>query len=405
MVFHNFFKKHWLSLITTAFAIVLYLIFDFFLSLFLPRDALIILFIIILLLILFPLKEYLISQHFIIPNWDYLIHSEFHHFEFLAKFFTIKELIYQITPELMAWLKIPEARLFILNPDKKNFTMYLYHKGKIENVQIVPKKRIFYLLKLLRKYHHIISQKEFQDNQEIKTVLEKFHVSIVVPFFHLNRLMGFISFHHPTENKHANRALELYAIKSAFLIHDDILKKRIQNIARYEEEIKIAEKIRQMLQISTPPTIPNFKIQLKQVYTASIMEFFENNNKYYIIILSIPKVNGISAMILSGKLGYLFAYLTYNKENFDINNLLMFLKKEKDLVHEDYPIEELIIEIDKNQRYLHTYLGNSPQYFLKKHKNKFYRIPHNGKIFLEPKETYELYYRDNYLFSLEYTGN
>ncbi|GIX41623.1 MAG: hypothetical protein KatS3mg129_1356 [Leptospiraceae bacterium] len=402
MLFYNYLKKHWLTIIVTLFAITLYLIFHFFLILFINREILIILFIIILLFILFPLKEYLISQQFIIPNWDYLIHSEFHHFEFLARYFSLKDLIQQITPELMIWLKIPVARLFILNPDKKTYTMYLYDKGKIESIHVIPKRRIFYLTKMLRKYHHIITRESLELTNDERSILEKFGVYIVVPFYHLNRLMGFITFHFPTENKFVNRALELYAIKSALLIHDEILKRRIQNIAKYEEEIKIAEKIRQMLQSNNPPDIPNIKIHLKPIQSATLIEFYQHKNKHYIIILSIPRINGVSAMILSGELGYLFAYLQYHKTDFNIRDLLNFLNTKKDLHHEDYPVEHMIIEIEDNQNYFQTYILNNQQYYLKKYNNKFYRIPHNGRIYFENNEILELYYRDYFLFSIEY---
>jgi hypothetical protein len=405
MVLNSFIKKNWLTIVIAFFSIIIYLIFHFFLILFIDREILIILFIMILLFILFPLKDYLISQQFIFPNWDYLIHSEFHHFEFLAKFFSLKDLIYQITPELMIWLKIPEARLFILNQDKKSYTMYSYYKGKIDNIQIIPKRRIYHLTKMLKKYHHIIRKDDPLLTQEEKSILEKFNIHIIAPFYHLNRLMGFINFHHSTENKFVNRALELYAIKSAFLIHDDILRKRIQNIAKYEEEIKIAEKIRQMLQSYTPPDIPNYIIRLEPIQSASLIEFYEYNNKYYIIILSTPKVNGISAMILSGELGCLFAYLQFHKENFNVIDLMNFLNRKKDLYHEDYPIESMIIEIEKGKNYLYTYIENNQHYYLKKEKNKYYRIQHYGKIYLNHSEIYELYYRNFYLFSIEYKGN
>lgn len=400
MYFRHFISKYWLNLVITLFTIVLYLFFHFFLSHIIQRDILIIIFIIILLFILFPIKDFLISQQFLSTNWDFLIHSQFHHFEFLARYFTLKDLINEVTPELMIWLKVPEARLFILNPDKKSFNMYYYNKGRLENVHVIPKKRIFYLIKLLKKYNYIINREHEQLPHDEEYILKKFGVHIVVPFYHLNRLMGFVAFYQPTQNPYTNRALELYAIKSALLIHDEILKKRIQNISKYEEELKIAEKIRQMLQCFTPPEIPNFNIQINEIKSATLIEFFSFNNNYFIIILSIPRINGISAMILSGKLGYIFAYLQHHKDNFNVKEFLKFLSLDKELTLENYPVEILIIEIRPVSNYIYTYIENNHQYYFKTQNNKFYRIPNDGKIQLNYNELYLLFYREFYLLSI-----
>ncbi len=400
MYYRDFIKKYWLNFVITIFTIILYLIFHFFLAYIIQRDILIVIFIIILLFILFPIKDFLISQQFLSTNWEFLIHSQFHHFEFLARYFTLEDLIYEVTPELMIWLKVPEARLFILNPDKKSFNMYYYNKGRIENIHVISKKRIFYIIKLLKKYNYIINRENEQLTHNEEYILKKFGVHIVVPFYHLNRLMGFVAFYQPTQNPYTNRALELYAIKSALLIHDEILKKRIQNISKYEEELKIAEKVRQMLQSYTPPTIPNYHIQINKIKSATLIEFFCYNEIYYIIILSIPKINGISAMILSGKLGYIFAYLHYHKNNFNVKEFFKFISYDNELNLENYPVEILIIEIKSVDNYIYTYIENNQQYYFKTQNNRFYRIPNGGKILLNYNEVYFLYYREFCLLSI-----
>ncbi len=398
----EFIKRHIITIFITIFIIILYLIFHFFLSLFIERNILIIIFISLLLFILFPIKEYLVNQQFISPNWDYLIHSEFHHFEFLAKFFSLRDMIYQITPELMAWLKIPESRLIILNPDKKTFTMYLIEKGKVKNTQIIQKKRIQNLLKLIKRYQKIIYKNDNTLSSDIKNILQKLSIHIIVPFYHLNRLMGFIAFLNPTTNKHASRAFELYAIKAALLIHDEILKRRIQNITKYEEEIKISEKIRQMLQTYTPPEIPNFKITIHKINSATIIEYFYCKSKCYIIFLSIPRVNGISALILSGKLGYLYAYLQDHKEDFNVKNLLEFLYFEKEYYLENYPIQILILELETKENYIKSYIDNYQQYFITINEEKPYKIFNNMTFYLQNNDICKVYYKEQFLLQIKF---
>lgn len=167
-------RKYWIDLFITSLVIVNYFVFHFFAPFFLDREIRIILFIFVLIIILFPLREFLVSNIFIDFNWDYLLDSEFHHFEFLARFFSLENLIYKITPELMIWLKVNECRLFILNSDKKSFIMYLYHKGKIENVQVIQKKRMFYITKFIRKYYNIIYKENLSLEAEEKRILDKF---------------------------------------------------------------------------------------------------------------------------------------------------------------------------------------------------------------------------------------
>lgn len=398
-----FLQKKWIPIFITSFIIILYLIFHFIVVNFLERELTTLIFILILILVLFPLREFLTSFTLLDFNWDYLMDSEFHHFEFLAKFFTLENLIYRITPELMVWLKINECRLFILNSDKKNYIMYLYNRGKIENIHIIPKKKIFYLTKTIKKYHNIITRNDPFLLEEEKKMLEKFNTYIVVPFYHLSRLMGFISFHNPTENRFAIRALELYATKAAFLIHDEILKKRIQNITKFEEEIKISEKIRNMLQSYTPPNVPNYNIQIPKIQSASIIEFANFNQVYYGIILSIPKVNGISGMILSGKLGYIFAYFQHHKNSFKISKFLEFLKTHKEFTIENYPVEILILEFDPEKNYVILYCEN-PEHYNIKYKNKIVKFSYYYRLYVQPDENYSVFYKEFLLMNFSYQG-
>ncbi|MFN3605247.1 MAG: hypothetical protein ACK4UJ_11120 [Leptonema sp. (in: bacteria)] len=403
MDFNFFIRKYWVNLFITTLIILNYLIFHFFLSSFLEKEISLSLFFFLVVLILFPLRELLLSYAFIDFNWDYLIDSEFHHFEFLAKFFTLENLIYRVTPELMIWLKITECRLFILNSDKKSYIMYLFNKGKVENVHLIPKRKIYYLTKIFKKYHNIITRKDNFLEIDERRIFEKFNVYIVVPFYHLNRLMGFISFHNETKNQYVNRALELYATKAAFLIHDEILRKRIQNISKFEEEIKIAEKIRKMLQSSTPPKIPNYSIEIQKIQTATIIEFFEFNGIYFSIILSIPKVNGVSGMILSGKLGYLYSYLQHHRNNFTIKNFLKALKEHKELNLENYPVEILILEFDPEKNYVTMYC-DSPDHYSIKLKNKIVKFNYFYRLSLLLKEKYFIEYLGFPLMNFLYNG-
>ncbi len=401
---YYFIRKYWVNLLITFLVIINYLIFYYFASFFLEKEIRIIAFVVVLVIILFPLREFLVSNIFIDFNWDYLLDSEFHHFEFLARFFTLENFIYKITPELMIWLKVNECRLFILNTDKKSFIMYLYYKGKIQNIQIIQKKRIFYLMKLLRKNYSIIHNETLPLEIEEKKILQKFSVYAIVPFYHLNRLMGFISFHNPIQNQYANRALEVFAAKAAFLIHDEILKKRIQNISKFEEEIKIAEKVKEMLQSQIPPYIPNFDIKLKKILTATLIEFFRDQKIVYCIIISIPKMNGIAGMILAGKLGYIFAYLNDHKENFKINDFLKKIKEQKEFEIENYPIEILILEIHPEKEYVTIYC-DTPKHYLIKSKGKIIPLNYYLRLFLQPKETYSFFYLENELFNIVYRGS
>ncbi|MDW7976372.1 MAG: hypothetical protein RMI35_07430 [Leptospiraceae bacterium] len=399
-----FLKRNKVSFLILVLILILYLFFHFVLTHFIQREILFVLFSGVVLFLLFTIKDYVSSYHFVGFNWDDLMGSEFHHFEFLSGNFSLKDVIEKITPELMIWLKIPEARLFILNPDRKSFTMYLYHKGKIENVHLIPKRRIFYITKFARRYQEIIHLNITLLREEEIRLLKKFNVYIVVPFFHFNKFMGFISFHHPTRNPHANKALELYATKVALLIHYEILKARMQNITQYEEEIKVAEKVRKMLQTYQLPNIPHFEFYTSNIYPACIMEGVQIESDYYLILLSTPKVDGVSAMILSGKLGYLYAYIQQNREALNPKNILQFLSEKNELDNDNYPIEALILKFSYQKDYILPYCKDNRSYYFRKSKNKLYRITNEEKIFLEKNVIYELFYKTHYLLGIEFKG-
>ncbi len=402
MFYKIFLQKNWLTLIITLSIIGFYLIFHFvIIKIFGDQPIITILFILLILLILFPVKDFLKKQQFSLLNWDYIQESEIHHIEFLSEFFTLEDIIYKVTPELMLWLRIEEARMFILNPDKKNFTMFYFNKGKIQNIHLILKTRLFYILKILKKYHKVLKYDDLDINE--KKIMKKFNIFLVVPFFHLNRLMGFISFHQPVVNPYAEKALELYAIKFAFLIHDEILKKRIQNITKYEEEIRIAKKIHNMLQNFNPPKIPQIEIQISNFESSSIIEFFQVNGSYYIIILSTPSLSGISGMILSGKLGHLFAYLQEAKDEFKISGLLNELKNDGIIYHENYPVEILVIQILPQTKSMITYTQSSG-YLLQSEKSKILRVIDKNQITLESNKNYSIVYRKNVVLEISFKG-
>lgn len=396
-----FLRKNWFSLLIFVLSITAYLLTAFFLKELIPEPYLFFLFTGILLILLFPFKNYLISHQFLGLNWEYLADSEFHHFEFLAKHFTLKDLIEIITPELMLWLKISEARLFLLNPDRLTFTMYFYAREKIESKQLISKKRIGHILKIIKKYN-IIFYSDPDLPEEEKKIMKTFKVFIVVPFYHLKRLMGFIVFHDDTSNRYAGRALELYATKAAYLIHYEIIKKRMQNIKEYEEEIKSAEKIRRSLQSFSPPLIPNFIFHYNQIAPTSLIEFFNVRNVFYIVIISTAKIDGISTMILFGKLGALFAFYRLNREKFNPKNILQFLYQKDTFTQDNYPLEILVLQLNPPRNAIQLYYNENKNYFLKKGKTKFLRLVNESVIAIDENEIYEIYFRENYLFSISY---
>lgn len=268
-----------------------------------------IIFIILAVLVLIPVRDYLLEPFLTFPSWETLVDTQQHHLEFLARPFTLQILLNRVVPDLMIWLKIPDARLFILQQERRYFDMHVYRRGQLKGSRRIARKNIIPVTRMFRQFGRVARFDDPALPERVREIMQSYRIEVAVPFIHRGRLLGMLIFQHPVQNRYADRGLDLFAAKAAITIHDHILKSRMQNIAEYDEELRIAKKVRQMLQMQEAPDVPGWDISTGRIRSATLIEFFRTNDRQYAVLLSTKAAGGVQAMILSGALGYLFAMI------------------------------------------------------------------------------------------------
>lgn len=314
-ILRRFFYRRWGSFLSAALLVSVYLYMHSLTWFDTDSELAIILFVIVAVVILIPVRDYLIEPFFSFPPWQLLIEAERHHLEFLAKPFTLHTLLYRIVPDLMIWLRIPDSQLLILNQERRYFDMHVYRKGQLWRSRRVTRKNIIPMTRIFRKFGMIAKREDTNLPADITKTMEAYQISIGIPFIHRGRLLGMLLFKRPSATRHSDRALELFAAKAAITIHDHILKSRMRNIAEYDEELRVASKIRQMLQMDEVPQPNGWIIRPGQIRSATLVEYFPvksatsitSTEHQFVVFLSTKAAGGVQAMILSGALGYLFA--------------------------------------------------------------------------------------------------
>lgn len=101
-----------------------------------------VIFVVLAVVILIPVRDYLLEPFLTFPSWETLIETQQHHLEFLARPFTLQTLLNQIMPDLMIWLRIPDARLFILQQERRFFDMHVYRRGALKGSRRITRKTL-----------------------------------------------------------------------------------------------------------------------------------------------------------------------------------------------------------------------------------------------------------------------
>jgi hypothetical protein len=357
-----------------------------------------ILFVVIAVVILIPVRDYLLEPFLNFPSWETLIETQRHHLEFLARPFTLNTLLHRIMPDLMIWLRVPHARLFILQQDRRFIDMHVYHRAVLKGTRRIARKNIIPITRMFRQYGRIVRREDRSVPEHVQKIMEAYRIAIAVPIIHRGRLLGMLTFRHPTQNRHAERGLELFAAKAAITIHDHILKSRMQNIAEYDEELRIAAKIRQMLQMQEAPEIPGWSIKTGSIRSATLIEYFRTGDRHYAVLLSTKSAGGVQAMILSGALGYLFAMVRISGASLSFSSLLRRMQRyiqENDL---NGKLEVLVVRPDTQEL---TLASMSKSYRLVRDDSEAIVLPlERFNVRCAPGTSVSLHYEDEEILTL-----
>ena len=377
-------------------------------------DLVTLLFIIVAVVVLIPVRDYLLKPFLLFPSWEALVETQYHHLEFLARPFTLHALLHQIVPNLLVWLRIPDARLLILQQERRYYDMYVYRQAALKGSRPIARKNIAPINGRFRQFGRIAFREDTTIPMYIENYMQKYRVAIAVPFLHRGRLLGMLLFHQPTANKHVERGLELFAAKATITIHDHILKSRMQNIAQYDEELRIATKIRQMLQMQETPQIEGWSLRSGKIRSATLIEYFKTTDRQYAVLLSTKAAGGVQAMILSGALGYLFAMTRIKGNGFRLYSLIRRLQNYLQINDLEGKLEILVLGLrpTANNATL-AIIGKSTQnknlagnsYQMYNHNNEETDLA-PGRISLDCKRnaSYSLFYDNHEILSFSKVG-
>jgi len=309
-----------------------------------------ILFIILSVLILFPAREEILKL--IMKKTDYFsfFGRDFHHIDFIARQFTMDALVHEIFPELLVWLRVPSGRLVILDEDRRNYLLYVCRGPLVRETRLPA---VYPLDDLKKRFLHnrASMNREDADISE-RELLEKFEALIIQPFMFRKRLLGFLIINSMPKNKFYQRALDLFAGKAAVSIQNHILSSMIVENRLYDQEFVAAEKIRNLLQSSRVPSFERLQVKnLKKNRSPCLIEFFRNNDRQYLVIVSTPRLTGAAGIVLYGLLGYLYSYIQTEK-NIQMNRLPAFLRRDQDLAKAGFRLDILVAEIQYQENML-----------------------------------------------------
>ena len=314
-------------------------------------------FIVVSILLLFPIRKKIL--HFFLQRNIYasLSGSDFTNLDFAELPFGLEALVRTSFPELISWLGVFSASLAILEPNRRSYRIYSYHKKRLSNERVSNRKDYEKLCRYLARQNDGIFLEDESLPDDIRQQMEDLHVAAIYPLLYRSLVMGFFTFRvSPSISwNHAKQAISIFSNRAALSVQNYILSHRVIDFRVYENEFKLAQRVRKALERSVDMQTPNHIIKRLPTESPFVFEFFKLSPKRWIsIALFCDRFSESSGIFVYSIIGRLYSFLHLSKK-ITLSQLANQVKASLNWQHFEHPIHILFIEINEVNKQLRLF--------------------------------------------------
>ena len=306
-----------------------------------------VIFILISILVLFPLRDFILTKMNKRGYLSYFILKDNQLLDTIERPFSIESLIQKEFPELMDWLSLFESSLAILESDRKSYLIYKYKNRKIIDKVKINKKEIDKLNLFLGKKNIQINLFDMDIPDEVGQQLKKLGYKIAYPLLFRKTVLGLLLFNQVPKSIYAKSILEVFCHQSALTIHNHILSLRVIDSRIYDNEFKTARRILRSMENLTPHNLDNYKIEKITFNKAYLLEYFKlNKDNHLFQIMICDELTGSLGLLIYGLVGELFSYINLYENN-SLKKIIKYLEKSFNWKYAISQVQFLFLEFNK----------------------------------------------------------
>ena len=318
------------------------------------------------------------------------------------KHLDIDGLVKTVFPDIVRISGSSGGRLALLN-EENSFDIYTYTSGRQRKV---PTRNVYslknQLLNFLKDKKEGVKISETFHIPEINSDFIALHSEFLIPFLFRERIFGFVALTN-IPNQESLSAIQLLVRSASVSVHNHLLASHLAENLKYRQEIKQAERIQNLLQISSIPKFDGLNLEPSKGLPelGILLDFFYDaySELNFLIVYPGTKSKG-AGILLSHLMGKVFAR-EYQKK---ITNFLYLREMVSRLFEESSWKEkyEILIGKLKNKRELEIYVEGSKYAIQSITEKKKLVFSEGWKSFLViPKDGLEILHNNNTLLRIQ----
>ena len=269
-----------------------------------------VLFILIFILLIWPLQKNIIKRLFKNNYIEYILSGEHQQLDFLEKPLSIESLIRKDFPDFANWLHVDSYSLAILEGRKKYYKIYKYKNRKLFEELDIAKNELDKICSFLLKWNKELNVESDKFPKEVNNQLMKLKAKVVVPLFFRKTVIGLILFNNELKKNYEKNIYEIFCNKTSLTLQNHFLTQRILDIRVYDDEMKAAKEILKRMEHVSIPNIPNFKIEKHHFDKPYLFEYYKlSENKHLFQVIICETFKGTMGLLLYALVGQIFSFI------------------------------------------------------------------------------------------------
>ncbi len=313
-----------------------------------------VIFIVISVLLLFPIRKKFLYYFLRKDIYSSLSGFDFTNLDFSELPFNIEALVRTNFPELMSWLGISSASLSILEPNRMSYRVYLYHKKKLIDEATHDRKTYDKLCRYLGEKADNIFLEDENLPDDIHKQMESLHVTAIYPLLYRSFAIGFFTFRETPSlsSIHAKQVIAIFSNRAVLSVQNYILSNRVIDTRIYDNELKLASRIRKALERPMGPQIPSYEIKRLPTERPFVFEFFKIGPRRWVFVaLFCNRFSDSSGILIYSILGRLYSSV-HLLTHITLARLASNMKNSLNWQYIEYSIHTLFMELNEDNKQL-----------------------------------------------------
>ncbi len=319
------------------------------------NEIVITIFILISILILFPIRSKLLSKFLERNNYLSLFGIDINQIDLAVHSLDMETFLHEDFPSFIDWLSFSSASIAIIGVERKTYRIYHYHKRKLVKESIIHRKSYEKLCSFLSNSPKSISINDKLLPKDVKEQMKNLDANTVHPLLYRSSVLGFFMTKETHRPLYTEKALEFFKHKSALIVQNYILSNRVIDSRIYDREFQMAQKVQRDLENTTEPELYDFTI--KRIIEEGdlpplIFEFIKLDQKKILFMALICEVfNGATGILVYSVLGQLYSFIHLRK-NISLASLLKHMQENEDWHRASSSMKSLFFEVDEKTKHI-----------------------------------------------------